>query len=91
MRVFAIDLDGTLLHSTHRISERNVTAVKDCQKNGDIVVIATGRAVTQRTCYDSISSTVRLSVQMEQNSGQNTKEQRYGKTHMSLLEKVKPF
>ncbi|MCT4792633.1 MULTISPECIES: HAD-IIB family hydrolase [Exiguobacterium] len=44
MRVFAIDLDGTLLHSTHRISERNVTAVKDCQKNGDIVVIATGRA-----------------------------------------------
>lgn len=44
MRLFAIDLDGTLLHSTHMISERNVTAVKRCQENGDIVVIATGRA-----------------------------------------------
>ncbi|WP_214721336.1 Cof-type HAD-IIB family hydrolase [Exiguobacterium sp. s192] len=44
MRLFAIDLDGTLLHSTHIISERNVTAIKRCQKNGDIVVIATGRA-----------------------------------------------
>ncbi|WP_214811185.1 Cof-type HAD-IIB family hydrolase [Exiguobacterium sp. s127] len=44
MRLFAIDLDGTLLHSTHIISERNVSAVKQCQKNGDIVVIATGRA-----------------------------------------------
>lgn len=44
MRLFAIDLDGTLLDSTHMISDRNVTAVKDCQKNGDIVVITTGRA-----------------------------------------------
>lgn len=44
MRLFAIDLDGTLLHSTHIISERNVSAIKRCQKNGDIVVIATGRA-----------------------------------------------
>ncbi|MDW2887047.1 Cof-type HAD-IIB family hydrolase [Exiguobacterium artemiae] len=44
MRLFAIDLDGTLLHSTHIISERNVSAVKRCQENGDIVVIATGRA-----------------------------------------------
>lgn len=44
MRLFAIDLDGTLLDSTHMISDRNVTAVKDYQKNGDIVVITTGRA-----------------------------------------------
>lgn len=29
MRLFAIDLDGTLLDSTHMISDRNVTAVKD--------------------------------------------------------------
>ncbi|WP_051667430.1 Cof-type HAD-IIB family hydrolase [Exiguobacterium oxidotolerans] len=44
MRLFAIDLDGTLLHSTHIISKRNVSAIKRCQENRDIVVIATGRA-----------------------------------------------
>ncbi|OIN66371.1 hypothetical protein BLD48_11270 [Exiguobacterium sp. KRL4] len=44
MHLLAIDLDGTLLDSNHVISERNVSAVKRCQKNGDIVVIVTGRA-----------------------------------------------
>ncbi|MGE6556304.1 Cof-type HAD-IIB family hydrolase [Exiguobacterium artemiae] len=44
MRLFAIDLDGTLLDSTHMISDRNAKAVKDRQKNRDIVVITTGRA-----------------------------------------------
>jgi len=44
MRLFAIDLDGTLLDSTHMISDRNVKAIEDCQKNGDIVVITTGRS-----------------------------------------------
>ena len=44
MHLLAIDLDGTLLDSNHVISERNFSAVKRCQKNGDIVVIVTGRA-----------------------------------------------
>ncbi|OAN10122.1 Cof-type HAD-IIB family hydrolase [Exiguobacterium undae] len=44
MKLFAIDLDGTLLKSDHTISAENVSAIKKRQKDGDIILIATGRA-----------------------------------------------
>lgn len=44
MNLFAIDLDGTLLHTDHTISKKNSLAIKKRQEQGDIVLIATGRA-----------------------------------------------
>jgi len=44
MKLFAIDLDGTLLKSDHTISAENVSAIKKRQKDGDTILIATGRA-----------------------------------------------
>lgn len=44
MKLFAIDLDGTLLHSNHTISKENALAIKKRQEQGDLVLIATGRA-----------------------------------------------
>jgi len=44
MNLFAIDLDGTLLHPDHTISKENGLAIKKRQEQGDIVLIATGRA-----------------------------------------------
>jgi 5-amino-6-(5-phospho-D-ribitylamino)uracil phosphatase len=42
--IIAIDMDGTLLHSDGKISERNQRSILQCQKNNHQVVIATGRA-----------------------------------------------
>ena len=44
MNLFAIDLDGTLLDSNHTISKENALAIKKRQEQGDLVIIATGRA-----------------------------------------------
>ncbi|WP_041087506.1 Cof-type HAD-IIB family hydrolase [Jeotgalibacillus soli] len=44
MKLIAIDLDGTLLNSQNEISDENKTAIKQAQKAGIEVVIATGRA-----------------------------------------------
>lgn len=43
MKLFATDLDGTLLNSKHEISKENIKALKMAQKNGVEIVIATGR------------------------------------------------
>lgn len=45
MKIFVIDLDGTLLNSNHEISEPNALAIKNRQVNGDRIIIATGRAL----------------------------------------------
>jgi Cof subfamily protein (haloacid dehalogenase superfamily) len=45
MIVTAIDLDGTLLNSNLEISQRDVNAIKQAQKQGMIVAIATGRVL----------------------------------------------
>lgn len=44
MELIAIDLDGTLLNSSHTISEENIKAIKYAQAQGVEVVVATGRA-----------------------------------------------
>ncbi len=43
MKLFATDLDGTLLNSNHEISKENLEALKLAQKTGTEIVIATGR------------------------------------------------
>lgn len=45
MKLIAIDLDGTLLTSKKVISEENVTAIKECQEKGHVVIICTGRSI----------------------------------------------
>ena len=46
-RLIAIDMDGTLLHSSGHISPRNLAALRAAERAGSEVVIATGR----RHCY----------------------------------------
>ncbi|WP_170924690.1 Cof-type HAD-IIB family hydrolase [Candidatus Enterococcus clewellii] len=45
MKLVAIDLDGTLLNSQHKLSKENVKAVRATEKAGAKIVIATGRSV----------------------------------------------
>ncbi|HEY4009025.1 MAG TPA: HAD family hydrolase [Acidobacteriaceae bacterium] len=47
IRLIAIDLDGTLLHSDGHVSERNLAAIREAEARGIEVAIATGR----RHCY----------------------------------------
>jgi HAD superfamily hydrolase (TIGR01484 family) len=47
IRLIAIDMDGTLLHSDGHVSERNLTAIREAEAQGIEVAIATGR----RHCY----------------------------------------
>jgi hydroxymethylpyrimidine pyrophosphatase-like HAD family hydrolase len=47
MRMIVVDMDGTLLGSDGRVSERNLAAMKAAEKAGVEVVVATGR----RHCY----------------------------------------
>src|ERR1700761_79813 len=47
IRLIAIDMDGTLLHTDGHVSERNLTAIREAEANGIEVAIATGR----RHCY----------------------------------------
>jgi hydroxymethylpyrimidine pyrophosphatase-like HAD family hydrolase len=47
MRMIAVDMDGTLLGSDGRVSERNLAAMKAAERAGIEVVVATGR----RHCY----------------------------------------
>ena len=43
IKLIAIDLDGTLLTSDKKISQKNLEAIKYAQEKGVKVVIATGR------------------------------------------------
>lgn len=47
IRLIAIDMDGTLLHSGGHVSKRNLAAIREAEAHGIEVVIATGR----RHCY----------------------------------------
>lgn len=44
MRVIATDLDGTLLNEEHEVSAENLKAIRQAQKQGVEVIVATGRA-----------------------------------------------
>lgn len=43
MKLFATDLDGTLLNSNHEVSKENIEALKLAQQEGVEIAIATGR------------------------------------------------
>lgn len=62
IKIFFIDLDGTLLDKrgkhTHGISEENINALTAAKKNGKIIVISTGRTGLQAKKYlDKIDHT----------------------------------
>lgn len=42
-KAIAVDLDGTLLHSNNRISERTMKSLQAFQHNGGQIIVATGR------------------------------------------------
>ena len=42
-KLIATDMDGTLLDDKHLISEGNIQAIKDVQKNGEKFVLESGR------------------------------------------------
>lgn len=43
IKMIVTDLDGTLLHSNKELSERTIQALRECQRQGIIVAIATAR------------------------------------------------
>ncbi|KQL51469.1 hydrolase Cof [Heyndrickxia shackletonii] len=45
MKLIAIDLDGTLLSEDGTISSTNAEAIRDVQKQGDIITICSGRSL----------------------------------------------
>jgi HAD superfamily hydrolase (TIGR01484 family) len=50
-KLFSIDLDGTLLSKTKRISKKNISALVEYKKNGGEIVIATGRSIISAMKY----------------------------------------
>ena len=54
MKCFSIDLDGTLLNSSHQISEANYKVLQDLQAQGHMIVINTGRAVEDVIKFEEI-------------------------------------
>ncbi|WP_087972546.1 Cof-type HAD-IIB family hydrolase [Oceanobacillus rekensis] len=49
IKLIALDMDGTLLSSDHKISERTEKVIKDAQNQGTHVVLSTGRGF--HNCY----------------------------------------
>ncbi len=45
--IIALDLDDTLLNSKKELSDRNLSALKDADAAGYVVVPATGRFLTE--------------------------------------------
>lgn len=60
-RLFAIDLDDTLLNSSHTVSERNIKALNAVRNQGGIVILASGRmAATMKPTADLLTITTPL-------------------------------
>ena len=54
MKCFSIDLDGTLLNSSHQIPEENFKVLQDLQAQGHTIIINTGRAVEDVIKFEEI-------------------------------------
>jgi Cof subfamily protein (haloacid dehalogenase superfamily) len=54
MKCFSIDLDGTLLNSTHEISNENFKALQYIKEQGHRIIINTGRAYEDVIKFDAI-------------------------------------
>ena len=48
IRLLLFDLDGTLLDSRKRISQRNLAAIAECRRKGIMIGVATARS--ESTC-----------------------------------------
>src|ERR1041384_579767 len=48
-RLLALDLDGTLLRSDHRVDDRDISAIAELQAAGVTVTIVTGRLLSGAT------------------------------------------
>lgn len=55
-------MDGTLLTSAMKISERTATAVKKAAQNGKTVALCTGRSVSELREYESVIPDVRYAI-----------------------------
>lgn len=53
-KLFAFDLDGTLLNSEKKISDENAKALKEMSQSGAIVALASGRLGSSMLQYDSL-------------------------------------
>lgn len=55
-RLFAFDLDGTLLNSRKRLSDTNLQALKEIQQSGAIITFASGRLGSSmfQFCHDEL-------------------------------------
>ena len=51
IKLVAIDLDGTLLHSDHKLSDFTKETLRELHKNGVFISIATGRSVSSIQKY----------------------------------------
>ncbi|MDQ0202693.1 Cof-type HAD-IIB family hydrolase [Pectinatus haikarae] len=51
IKLFATDLDGTLLDSNDKISQKNIAAIKEAVNAGTIVTFATGRMYSSAVQY----------------------------------------
>src|SRR4051794_15162077 len=54
MKCFSIDLDGTLLNSTHEISNENLKVLQNLHKQGHSIIFNTGRAFEDVIKFDAI-------------------------------------
>ena len=54
MKCFSIDLDGTLLNTSHQIPEENFKVLQDLQAQGHTIIINTGRAVEDVIKFEEI-------------------------------------
>lgn len=43
MKLFATDLDGTIVHEVDKVEKASINAIKELQKNGILVAVSTGR------------------------------------------------
>lgn len=51
--LFAFDLDGTLLNSNKKISEKTISAIREMHNSGHIIVLASGRIGSSLMIYEN--------------------------------------
>jgi hypothetical protein len=56
MKCLSIDLDGTLLNTSHGISTENLEAIKEAKRNGVHVILNTGRDLPEVLCYPELKN-----------------------------------
>ena len=98
VRLITLDLDGTLLTSDKRVSERNIRAVKSCIEKGIYVVPATGRtksglpdALREIPGVRYIISANGASVEDMETGGILVRRSIFWKDAMRIIDLVRPY